>query len=106
MQVAVTFRVHPGMRDEAAHAFIQLRVLEDCAQAVEGFLDGEMMLSHEDPDLMYVTALWASESAYQQWLTSPVRAAQGQALTPYLADVPSAALLQIVHCCIASPNAP
>ncbi|MBB3178761.1 antibiotic biosynthesis monooxygenase [Variovorax sp. Sphag1AA] len=102
----LTFQVRPGMRDEAVRTFVQGRVLEECAQAVAGFLSGELMLSQEDPDLMYVTAQWINEAAYQQWLASPVRAAQGPALAPFLAHEPSAALLQIVHSYIASPEAP
>lgn len=102
----LTFRVRPSMRDEAARTFVQGRVLEECAQAVAGFLGGELILSQEEPDLMHVTALWVNEAAYQLWLASAVRAAQGPALAPFLADEPSAVLLQIVHSYIASPEAP
>lgn len=101
----LTFRVRSGMRDEAVRTFVQGRVLEECAQAVAGFLGGELMLSREEPDLMHVTALWINEAAYRKWLASPVRAKQGPALAPSLEDERSAALLQIVHSYIASPEA-
>lgn len=98
----LTFRAHPGMRDEAARTFAQRRVLEKCAQAVPGFLGGALMLSPEDPELLCVTALWDGAASYRQWLASPVRAAQGPDLAPFLAQAPVAALFEIVHSCPAS----
>lgn len=101
----LTFRSHPGQRDEAAHNFVQRRVLEECAASIPGFLGGELLLSPEDPDLMCVTALWDGAASYQQWLDSPVRAAQGPDLAPFLAQAPVAVLFEIVHSCPAAPEA-
>lgn len=102
----LTLRSHPGQRDQTARMFAQRRVLEECAQAIPGFLSGALMLSPEDPDLMCVTALWDGVASYQQWLDSPVRTAQGPDLAPFFAQAPVAALFEIVHSCPAAPEAP
>lgn len=92
-------RAHPGQRDHAAHAFVEGRVLEECAESIPGFLGGELTLSPEDPDLLCVTALWDGKASYQQWQDSPVRAAQGPDLAPFFAQAPVAVLFEIVHSC-------
>ena len=107
----LTFRTHPGMREQAVRTVVRRRVLEECAEAIPGFLGGELALSPEDPDVICVTALWACEASYLQWLASPVRAAQGPDLAPFLAQAPVAALFGIAHTCPAAaggtaPEAP
>ncbi|GAA5235633.1 antibiotic biosynthesis monooxygenase family protein [Verticiella sediminum] len=99
----LSLRVHPGQREAAAQAFARRRVLEECAEAIPGFLGGELMLSQDDPDLMYVSALWDGEASYRQWLASPVRAAQGPHLAIFLAQAPSSTLLEMAHSCNAPP---
>ena len=95
----LSFRVHPGQREAAAQAYARRRVLEECAETIPGFLGGELVLSQEDPDLLCVIALWDSAASYQQWLASPVRAAQGPELAPFLAQTPSSAMFDVAHAC-------
>ena len=102
----LSFRVHPGQREAAARAYVCRRVLEECAEAIPGFLGGELMLSQDDPDLMCVIALWDCEASYQQWLASPVRAAQGPDLADFLAQDPSSALFEMAHFCAATAKTP
>ena len=102
----LSLRVHPGQREAAALAFARGRVLEECAEAIPGFLGGELMLSHDDPGLMCVSALWDGEASYRQWLASPVRAAQGPHLAAFLAQAPSSALFETAHVCAAAARSP
>lgn len=44
-------RVDPGQRDAAARDFVELQVLERCAEVIPGFLRGEMLLSASDGGL-------------------------------------------------------
>jgi len=95
----LSLHVHPGQREAAALAFVRRRVLEACAEAIPGFLDGELMLARDDPDRMCVCALWDGAASYRQWLASPVRAAQGSHLAVFLAQAPAAELLGLAHVC-------
>lgn len=102
----LSLRVHPGQREAAAQAYAHRRVLEECAEAIPGFLGGELMLSQDDPDLLCVSALWDGEASYQQWLASPVRAAQGPDLAIFLAQAPSSALFEMAHSCTTTAMTP
>lgn len=97
VQSLLSFRVHPGQRDAAAQAFVRRRVLEECAEAIPGFLGGELLLSRDDPELICVSASWDCEASYQRWLESPVRAAQEPDLATFLAQAPSSALFDMAH---------
>lgn len=102
----LSLRVHSGQREAAARSFARRRVLEECAEAIPGFLGGELMLSQDDPDLMCVSALWDCEASFQQWLASPVRAAQGPDLAIFLAQVPSSTLFRVAHSCATTARLP
>lgn len=93
----LTLRIQPGQRDSATQAYIRRRVLEECAQAIPGFLGGELLLKPDDPEHIWVSALWEDEASYLQWLKSPVRAAQGVDLGASIAQAPSSALFQVAH---------
>lgn len=99
-------RVHPGQREAAAQAYAGRRVLEECAEAIAGFLGGELVLSHDDPDVMCVIALWDCAASYRQWLASPVRAAQRPDLAPFLAQMPTSAMFDVAHCCTTTARTP
>ena len=84
----LTIRVHSGQREAAATAFMQRRVLEECAEAVPGYIHGELLLSVEDPDLLTVVVHWDSKAAVQQWWDCPVRQAQNTDLLSFVAESP------------------
>ena len=85
----------PGRRAELVAAFQQKRTLEECLETISGALDGELLLSNEDPDALCVTVLWSSVDAHRAWLTSPVRAAQGPALAALVAHVEAPVLMSV-----------
>lgn len=91
----LTIRVYSGQRQAAATAFMQRRVLEECAEAVPGYIHGELLLSVEDPDLLSVVTHWNSIAAVQQWWDSPVRQAQGTELLNFSAEPPISRVYEV-----------
>ncbi len=63
----LSIKVRPGQRAEGIAAFKKRRVLEECAGAIPGFLNGRLLLSIEDPDAFVVEAEWASLDAIKDW---------------------------------------
>lgn len=101
----LSFRVHPGQREAAVQVYVSTRVLEECAEAIPGFLSGELVLSHDDPDAMCVVALWDCAASYRQWLASPVRAAQAPDFAPFLVQTPTSAIFDLAHSCVNAARA-
>ncbi|WP_204113450.1 antibiotic biosynthesis monooxygenase family protein [Shimia biformata] len=56
--------------------FLDRGVLSECADAIPGFIDGELRASVEDPDRVCVLARWRDAESYHAWGTHPARAAQ------------------------------
>lgn len=88
-------RALPGRRADLVAAFQQRRILEECLETISGALDGELLLSNEDPDALCVSVLWSSVDAHLAWLASPVRAAQGPALAALVAHVEAPVLMSV-----------
>jgi quinol monooxygenase YgiN len=78
-------RALSGRRTALVQAYAEHRVLEQCRLTAPGCISGELLLSPTDPDALCITVLWASQADHEAWLASPVRAAQGQVLVPFLA---------------------
>ena len=87
----------PGRRADLVAAFQHRRILEECLETISGALDGELLLSNEDPDALCVTVLWSSVDAHLAWLASPVRAAQGPALAALVATVEPPVLMSVAY---------
>lgn len=85
-QMAV--KIRPGRRAEAIAAFKERRVLEECADAVPGFLKGRLLLSTDCPDAFVVEAEWTNLSDIADWQNHPVRSAQANDLSGWLAGEP------------------
>lgn len=88
-------RAHPGQRATLVHAFKEHRILDQCAEAVPGCLEGQLLLSVTDPEALCVTVLWASQADHEAWMTSPVRVVQSQALGAYVAESLPPVLMRI-----------
>lgn len=64
----------PTVEAEAVgQAFIDRRILEECAETIPGFLHGELLLSPDVDGQFCVMCNWTDEAAYQAWVASPVR---------------------------------
>jgi len=68
--------VHEGTAEDAAKAHIKRRAIDEAAETVAGFRDGENLLATDDPNLMCVLCVWEDEASYEEWLKSPVRERQ------------------------------
>lgn len=75
-----------GRRDDAVEEFKRLHVLADTAKTVAGYIDGELLIDTHDSSMVCITARWTSQSAYQEWVDSPVRLAQMSAFPQGLMD--------------------
>ena len=93
----LTVRAKPGQRDALAAAFIERRIIEECRDTVAGFLGGELLLAHDDPDALCVTVEWADREAFLVWQASPVRAAQAPALLHLAQSAEPSRLFRGVH---------
>jgi heme-degrading monooxygenase HmoA len=67
-------KVLEGQAEEAAQVWIKNRIVEAAAETVPGFLQGEVMLSTDEPDQVCVMCGWEDKAAYEEWRNSPVRA--------------------------------
>lgn len=93
----LTARALPGRRDELVTAFVTRRVIEECCEAIPGFIHGELLLCEDDPDAVSVTVEWQNRQAFDTWQTSPVRAAQGAGLVHLLQALPVSQLFRRQH---------
>lgn len=93
-QTHLEIRVHPGQRDTAVAAFKERRVFEECSAAIAGFLGAELLVSPDDPDVLWVVAHWQNRESAKAWMTSPVREAQNQDLSRYASEPPVSRLLE------------
>ncbi|NJK88957.1 MAG: antibiotic biosynthesis monooxygenase, partial [Myxococcales bacterium] len=62
--------------DKAIAAFIQRRCIEESAETIPGFRHGQLLQSTDNPGEVVVLTAWDDQASYQQWLDSPLRAAQ------------------------------
>ncbi|MBD0404851.1 antibiotic biosynthesis monooxygenase [Flammeovirga sp. EKP202] len=62
--------------EKAAELHTKRHCIEECAKTIEGFIDGETLLSEDDPSLIQVVCGWTGREAYEEWLKSPVREQQ------------------------------
>lgn len=79
----LALRAPAGRGSELVETFARLDVL-GAASEIPGFVRGELQGRCDDEDAMLVTAVWTSETAYEQWLRSPVRSEINRRLTPVL----------------------
>jgi heme-degrading monooxygenase HmoA len=93
----LSVRALPGRRDELVTAFVTRRVIEECREAIPGFIHGELLLSEDDPDAVCVTVEWQDRQDFQAWQASPVRAAQGAELAHLVQALPVSQLLRSRH---------
>lgn len=75
-QSVLVVRVHPGQGPDAMRQFRDRGVLSECAEAIPGFVDGELRASVEDPDRVCVLARWRDADSYRAWGAHPSRTAQ------------------------------
>ncbi|MDE1947397.1 MAG: antibiotic biosynthesis monooxygenase [Burkholderiales bacterium] len=93
----LSVRAQPGRRDELAAAFVARRIIEECRDTIPGFLQGELLLSEDDPDALCVTVEWADRQSFLDWQASPVRRAQAPALLPLAQSVQASQLFSSAH---------
>jgi heme-degrading monooxygenase HmoA len=74
-------RVHNGLAEAAANQWVRRRTIEEAAETVPGFRHGQVLISADEPDLVCVICGWANKAAYEEWLSSPVRAKQATDLS-------------------------
>jgi heme-degrading monooxygenase HmoA len=85
----------PGRRDEVIALFERLAVF-DHASSVSGFVSGELLASQESPDALMVTATWATNESYDEWLASPKREEMRPELECLLTRPPESLLFRVV----------
>ena len=90
-------RALPGRRDALVATFLALRVIEACRETIPGYVDGELLLSEDDPDALCVTVQWINRQAFDTWQTSPIRAAQSAGLAHLLQALPESQLFSTQH---------
>jgi heme-degrading monooxygenase HmoA len=86
-QSVLVVRVHSGQGPEAMQAFRDRGVLRECAEAIPGYIDGQLRASVDDPDRICVLAAWRDAESYRAWGTHPARAAQLADIGHLVADV-------------------
>ncbi len=84
----LTAKSLPGQREKLIAAFFRRRVLQECQEAIPGFVSAEVLLSLSDEDELQVSVLWRDQSAWQAWQDSAVRLQQARDLAPWLASAP------------------
>ena len=84
----LTAKSMPGQREQLLAAFFQRRVLQECQEAIPGFVSAEVLLSLTDADELQISVLWRDQTAWQAWQDSAVRLQQAQHLAPLLACAP------------------
>jgi heme-degrading monooxygenase HmoA len=84
----LTAKSIPGQREELLTAFFNRRVLQECQEAIAGFVSAEVLLSLTDADELHISVLWRDHAAWQAWQDSEVRLRQAQHLAPMLAGAP------------------
>ncbi|EPU5977941.1 antibiotic biosynthesis monooxygenase family protein [Vibrio vulnificus] len=72
----LSFKSHDGNGAKLAELHMRRRCVEEAAETISGFIAGKTMLCEDDPSRVLVMCTWENKSAYQEWLDSPVRAAQ------------------------------
>lgn len=93
----LSIRAKPGRRDELAAAFVARRVLEECRDAIPGYLQGELLLSEDDADALCVSVVWADRQSFLDWQVSPVRLALEPALMHLVQSAEPSRLFGSVH---------
>ncbi len=91
----LTAKSMPGQRKQLMAAFFQRRVLQECQEAIPGFVSAEVLLSLTDADELQVSVLWRDHAAWQAWQDSEVRLQQAQHLAPLLACAPAGHLFAL-----------
>lgn len=84
----LTAKSMPGQREQLLAAFFKRRVLQECQEAIPGFVSAEVLLSLTDADELQISVLWRDQTAWQAWQDSEVRRLQAQDLAPLLACAP------------------
>lgn len=84
----LTAKSMPGQREQLLAAFFKRRVLQECQEAIPGFVSAEVLLSLTDADELQISVLWRDQTAWQAWQDSAVRRLQAQDLAPLLACAP------------------
>ena len=84
----LTAKSMPGQREQLLAAFFKRRVLQECQEAIPGFVSAEVLLSLTDADELQISVLWRDLTAWQDWQNSEVRLQQAQDLAPWLSGVP------------------
>ncbi len=85
----MSITVKPGTRAAAIDAFFKRRVLEECREAIEGFISAQVLEDLTSPDRLSVLAEWENAAAFHEWVEHPLRMAQEADLSGFLADLPT-----------------
>ena len=70
-------------------------MLQECQEAIPGFVSAEVLLSLTDADELQISVLWRDHAAWQAWQDSAVRLQQAQHLAPLLACAPVGQLFAV-----------
>jgi heme-degrading monooxygenase HmoA len=72
----LTTKVDADAAASTIDVFVKRRCIEESAETIPGFRHGQLLQSTEDPGVLCVLCSWDDKASYQQWLDSPLRAAQ------------------------------
>jgi len=87
-------KASPESRSEAIGVFIETGVIEQCRQAIPGFVSGFMLKSMQDDAAACVLVEWKDRQAYDDWMSSPLRGTNERRL---FEPPPLSHLYELVH---------
>ncbi len=68
----MSVRVRHEQREDAIAAFRARRVLEECAEAIPGFIKGYILADRDAGDRLAVIAEWRDPQSFRDWMAHPV----------------------------------
>lgn len=92
----MSVHIQQGQRDAAIRAFQERRVLEECAEAIPGFLSARILVEDGNNDTIMIEAEWRDAQSFQDWTRHPFRDAQERDLRQFLAAAPNTRLFHQV----------
>jgi heme-degrading monooxygenase HmoA len=93
----LTTKVDADAADNVIDVFVKRRCIEESAETIPGFQHGQLLQSTEDPGVLCVLCSWDDKASYQQWLDSPLRAAQFPDLQGITASDLVTGMFETVH---------
>jgi heme-degrading monooxygenase HmoA len=93
----LTTKVDADAAANTIDVFVKRRCIEESAETIPGFQHGQLLQSTEDPGVPCVLYSWDDKASYQQWLDSPLRAAQFPDLQGITASDLVTGMFETVH---------